>query len=362
MKFFLPYPERAALALLATAPDNAEVIAPSQVLARIEMSHLRTITLPTHPHLIRRMMERSLPHRFSLRGMNVAKQLWARKAASHIGPTDSVFAFPGAALELFRRTKGTKVFHAVDAHPIAHNASLRAASADPAEFYSRGWVKRIMEELRIADIVLAPSHRTANQMIENGVAEARVRVVPYGVDTKLFRPQISPLTSETPIVIYVGQFSTRKGVAALVEAASSSEVELWLVGNAFTPEFRSITSIPGLRVIQPQAHSELVKLYNAADAFVIATAEDACSLVALEAAATGLPVLSTINNGAAEILPPHPELSLGKGTVSEIHNRLTAITKLTNEKRVENSRSARQSGVHDWSEYSRKVLAELKNA
>jgi UDP-glucose:(heptosyl)LPS alpha-1,3-glucosyltransferase len=42
--------------------------------------------------------------------------------------------------------------------------------------------------------------------------------------------------------------------------------------------------------------------YVAADFFVLPTSHDSCSLVVLEALAMGLPVISTIFNGACEIM------------------------------------------------------------
>jgi UDP-glucose:(heptosyl)LPS alpha-1,3-glucosyltransferase len=43
--------------------------------------------------------------------------------------------------------------------------------------------------------------------------------------------------------------------------------------------------------------------YQAADFFVLPTRHDPCSLVVLEALAMGVPVISTIFNGACEIMP-----------------------------------------------------------
>ncbi|WP_186325595.1 glycosyltransferase family 4 protein [Microbacterium sp. BH-3-3-3] len=291
--------------------------------------------------------------------MNASKVLWSREAARYVGERDSVFAFPGAALELFDKTGGLKVFHAVDAHPAAHNASLAAANADKAEFYPRWLERRIAKELQLADVILVPSMRTATQMIANGVDASRVRVLPYGAETGLFRPQELPNVADRPVVLYVGQFSSRKGVASLIEAAADSPVELWLVGNPFTPSLRSISPPSNIRVIEPLGHADLARLYNSADAFAIPTAEDACSLVALEAAAAGLPVYSTIHNGATEILPKQERLSLGSGSVSEIRLRLASVPKLSFAERSKNTRAAEHSGLRDWSEYAQAALREI---
>src|SRR5205814_2387771 len=48
--------------------------------------------------------------------------------------------------------------------------------------------------------------------------------------------------------------------------------------------------------------SDPVRYYRTADFFVLPTKHDPCSLVVLEALAMGLPVISTVFNGACEIM------------------------------------------------------------
>jgi UDP-glucose:(heptosyl)LPS alpha-1,3-glucosyltransferase len=52
------------------------------------------------------------------------------------------------------------------------------------------------------------------------------------------------------------------------------------------------------------AVEEPYTVYRAADFFVLPTRHDPCSLVVLEALAMGLPVISTVFNGASEVMVP----------------------------------------------------------
>jgi UDP-glucose:(heptosyl)LPS alpha-1,3-glucosyltransferase len=52
------------------------------------------------------------------------------------------------------------------------------------------------------------------------------------------------------------------------------------------------------------ATADAYAFYRAADFFVLPTRHDPCSLVVLEALAMGLPVISTKQNGASEIMTP----------------------------------------------------------
>ena len=49
-------------------------------------------------------------------------------------------------------------------------------------------------------------------------------------------------------------------------------------------------------------HSDIRECYAASDFFVLPTYYDPCSLVVLEALACGLPVITTLQNGAGELI------------------------------------------------------------
>jgi UDP-glucose:(heptosyl)LPS alpha-1,3-glucosyltransferase len=56
------------------------------------------------------------------------------------------------------------------------------------------------------------------------------------------------------------------------------------------------------RVIFAGSTDQPADFYRAADFFVLPTRRDSCSLVVLEALAMGLPVISTVGNGACEVM------------------------------------------------------------
>jgi UDP-glucose:(heptosyl)LPS alpha-1,3-glucosyltransferase len=58
------------------------------------------------------------------------------------------------------------------------------------------------------------------------------------------------------------------------------------------------------QVVFAGATTDPYAFYAAADFFVLPTRHDPCSLVVLEALAMGLPVVSTKQNGACEIMTP----------------------------------------------------------
>ncbi|HEX8985051.1 MAG TPA: glycosyltransferase family 4 protein [Bryobacteraceae bacterium] len=110
------------------------------------------------------------------------------------------------------------------------------------------------------------------------------------------------------VFLFVGQFASRKGVgeflAALeaLRAACSQEFSALFVGEGplrplLEAWAREHTSVP-LRLVPFQQPDQLPPYYAAADVFVLPTLEDNWSMVALEAAVSGLPQVFSKFNGA----------------------------------------------------------------
>lgn len=106
------------------------------------------------------------------------------------------------------------------------------------------------------------------------------------------------------VALIIAQDFPRKGVPQAIEAtrrinqnldAKSPRLKLLIVGNG--PR-----SVEDPDIIYAGTNWKIAKFYAAADFFVLPTRHDPCSLVVLEALAMGLPVISTIFNGACEAM------------------------------------------------------------
>ena len=104
--------------------------------------------------------------------------------------------------------------------------------------------------------------------------------------------------------LIIAQDFERKGVAQAIEATKSvnqaggrnrPRLMLMVVGKEHVP------GIDG-DVIYVGETSKINQIYAEADFLVLPTRHDPCSLVVLEALAMGLPVITTKQNGAAEII------------------------------------------------------------
>ncbi|MHC4135721.1 MAG: glycosyltransferase family 4 protein [Planctomycetota bacterium] len=167
----------------------------------------------------------------------------------------------------------------------------------------RPTVRRIVRELELADLILAPSRFVYEENIKRGIPAAKQRVVPLGVDTGLFRPGArARRRSDRFRILFVGRINAWKGVhdlLAAVAALDDPRVELTLIG-AIAPDFRRhlarhadrFTHIP---TVSPR---KLAELYREADAFTLPSLAEGSALVTYEAMASGLPCVVTRSAGS----------------------------------------------------------------
>jgi len=78
---------------------------------------------------------------------------------------------------------------------------------------------------RIADEVWVPSTYVKDSFVRSGVAEAKVAIVPYGIDPVRFRPDVQPMdlpTAKKHRFLFVGGTIARKGIDHLLDAYTAS--------------------------------------------------------------------------------------------------------------------------------------------
>jgi UDP-glucose:(heptosyl)LPS alpha-1,3-glucosyltransferase len=221
-------------------------------------------------------------------------------------------------------------------HP--HGGSM-AASAERKLLFLPPWLRGLK---RAANCVL-PRHRTFQALMRrqyadqgqivlalsqasaadfhrfHGVARERIRIVYNGVDTQRFspaqcrlhRPQARRelgLADDTVLALIVAHNFRLKGVATLLGAlrrlqAAGRSTRLAIVGGKHIESWRRRVVRLGLerQVIFVGRVEDPLPYYAAADYYVHPTYYDPCSLVLLEAAACGLPLITSRYNGASEV-------------------------------------------------------------
>jgi UDP-glucose:(heptosyl)LPS alpha-1,3-glucosyltransferase len=169
-------------------------------------------------------------------------------------------------------------------------------------------------------IVLALSRASAADFQRfHEVDSRRIRIVYNGVDGERFSPEkCAPhreamrrklgLRPDTVAALIVAHNFRLKGVATLLKAmrrlgGSGREVRLVIVGGKHIDYWQRHVERIGLseRVHFAGRVDDPIPYYAAADFYVHPTYYDPCSLVVLEAAACGLPLITSRYNGASEM-------------------------------------------------------------
>jgi len=183
------------------------------------------------------------------------------------------------------------------------------------------------EVVRCADLVVASTFEEHDQLVRYyGADPERIEIIAPGVDHHVFQPGDRVAARRhlgigcNPVVLFVGRIQPLKGVDVAVRALAAlrdPSAELVIVGGPSGPDgAREAASLHALveelgvahrvRFVAPQPHDELVSWYRAADVCVVPSRTESFGLVALEAAASGTPVVAA-NVGGLRSLVGHGE-------------------------------------------------------
>jgi len=208
--------------------------------------------------------------------------------------------------------------HRLDLPMVAtfHTLARVKAEAGDAEPAARAAAEA--QVIGCCDAICASNPVEAEQLVEfYGADPERIELVPPGVDHAFFSPgdragaRKALGLDERPTMLFVGRIQPLKGLTVAVEALGRLErgdARLVVVGGPSGPDGdREMERVEKLiaewgladRVtfIDPQPHHALSTLYRAADVVVVPSRSESFGLVALEAAACGVPVVATAVGG-----------------------------------------------------------------
>jgi UDP-glucose:(heptosyl)LPS alpha-1,3-glucosyltransferase len=183
--------------------------------------------------------------------------------------------------------------------------------------------RRIARRQYIEDgrLVIALSRMVAEDFQRfHGVPSEQIRLVYNGVDTERFSPERRVeyrkavrrwlgVDDDTLLLLIVTHNFRLKGVPTLMKAmrrlaGGRRPVHLAVVGGRQSGNYARAAALMGISndITFVGSVDDTVPYYAAADVYTHPTLYDSCSLVVLEAMASGLPVITTLNNGAGELI------------------------------------------------------------
>lgn len=201
--------------------------------------------------------------------------------------------------------------------PLAQRLGLRL---NPHHGYVLAAEERLFASPRLR-AVICNSRMVKNEIRRHfGVAEEKLHVIYSGVDTVGFHPALRiqhrstlrerhGIPPDAPLFLHVGSGFERKGVARLLAALARlpRTAHALIVGkDKHLKRFQRLAGQLGLarRVVFTGALADVRPCYGAADVFCLPSLYDPFPNAALEAMASGLPVITSSKCGAAELIEP----------------------------------------------------------
>jgi glycosyltransferase involved in cell wall biosynthesis len=241
-----------------------------------------------------------------------------RQVAKRIGtrPPGAVYAYDVGALHSFRAAKqvgAKRIYDLQTAHwrfvlqtfqeeaaLLPDFAPLLRTSEQPEK------QERQDEELALADLIIVPSRFVARSLKSAPGITAPIEVVPYGAPAVDRDAQQRPPRAENQKlkVLFVGRLTQEKGIAYLLDAVSPlrDHVELTLVGRRYGDCEKVDRAIREHRWIPHLSHDLLLQEMSQSDVLVHPTLIEGFALVIMEAMSRGLPVITTPNSGAEDLI------------------------------------------------------------
>jgi D-inositol-3-phosphate glycosyltransferase len=214
-----------------------------------------------------------------------------------------------------------------------HTLDRVKADASPEELSAAEPARRAVAEAEIvgcADAVVASCSVEAEQLVElYGADPARIAIVAPGVDHAFFSPgdqgqarRAVGLGAGAPVVLFAGRIQPLKGLTVAVDAlaevraagpARLRSAALVVLGGPSGPHgLEELAAVQGrikghgleraVRMLPPQRHEMLSSYYRAVDACVVPSHSESFGLVALEAAACGVPVVAAAVGGLTTLV------------------------------------------------------------
>ncbi|MEI9959647.1 MAG: glycosyltransferase family 4 protein [Limisphaerales bacterium] len=244
--------------------------------------------------------------------------LFDRWAQSLIKPGQHFFtgyAFANGTMRLAKKQGGLAIMDAWNSHPETLWSVLTEEQQIWGSRYAPGvryYLDLTMESVAVADYICTASTFTRESFLKRGFAPERLLFCPYPLDTEAYRPAPEPRPANRPFtIIHTGGSSLRKGTPYLLEAFRLIRKEVpdavlrvkEGARNDVVPILRRNADLP----IEWSGHLDFaghLRRYQTSDLMIFPSIEDGFAFVVAEALACGLPVITTPNTGASDLIIP----------------------------------------------------------
>lgn len=309
------------------------------------------------------------------RGLNemstVYHNLWQKSVKKNFKPSEvNLFMVHGNCTDLIALCKQEKTItigEAVNAHPAFQNRVLNKEAKTRGIKYKKNITvtDKMIDEFDAVDYLLVSSRFIQRTFVENGYDEAKIIRLPYGIEDIPLkdRPRRYALNKQKNIrILCVGQITIRKGQYYLVKAIKllnqsfrNQVFELTLVGRSEPTYMKCLNDLSvDFEHIRHINNCDMPTFMAKFDIFVLPSLEDGFGVVVTEALSAGLPVITTNNSGAADIIEDgYNGVIITAGDATVIKQAIERI--------VDARITAKGSNLPSWKDYAVRLKSNCKN-
>ena len=227
------------------------------------------------------------------------------------------------------------------------------------------YMKWFYEQL---DLLYVNSEGYRRAWTDRGIAAAKIKILPRGLDTTLFHPSRREpdfwkqygLPAGATVLLYVGRVSKEKDLGVIVSAWAKlrgNGAALAFVGDGpYLKELRSL--LPDAAFTGYLAGRDLARAFASADVFIFPSTTDTFGNVILEALASGVPCVVSDQGGPKDLIAPgvtgYITRALDVGDFTQHVAQLAGDPALRQAMSIEAHRSVQ---ARDWTEAARQFWA-----
>lgn len=289
----------------------------------------------------------------------------------------SYYAYEAFKLSLEKKLPSKRILFQLHPHPlpikrifedeinIVPNAKI-SLNNEKEMHISDELLYKLSNESKMADHIVVASTFTKETLIENGVLEKNITIIPYGVNSESFpfKERNFNLNIRPLRVLFVGQMIQRKGISYLFDAIENlskiRKVELTLCGRGFfDDELLATYSKNNIFIKKNLSHNQLLFELHRNDIMVLPSLVEGFGLVILEAMSTGLPVIATKNTGGFDVIESNID-----GFIIPIRDSNSILNILSNldESKLEKLSIAakNKAKVYNWAKFRYSIQIAFK--
>ncbi|OME80210.1 glycosyl transferase family 1 [Paenibacillus sp. FSL A5-0031] len=217
--------------------------------------------------------------------------------------------------------------------------------------------------------IVVPSRWQANEIKRlNTRKQGRITIIPHGVKSKSRQTKGSPTN-----LLYVGRLLPSKGINPLIKAVAllyqnHKNVSLTIVGSgsvAYQSSLHALAKRHGIagriRWIKKKPNEAVQRMYATYGAVIVPSKKESFCLVALEAMANGVPLVSTLSGGLKEFVNTRNAQVIHSVDSSTIAGAIAALWKNPAKKKQRLTNAHSTAARYKWPTIARRYKSLFMN-